>query len=136
MPRPIWKPSKSTCRRAVVLSAITLLSGRAAQAGAVPRGPTSAEVLASATASDWRRLDDARTLYLELPAGRVILELAPAFAPEHVENIQTLARERYFDGLAILRAQDNYVVQWGDPAASDRWTFRRHEGAWYYAARE
>jgi peptidylprolyl isomerase len=45
----------------------------------------------------------------------VIIELAPAFAPEHVANIRTLARQKYFDGLAIVRAQDNYVAQWGDP---------------------
>jgi peptidylprolyl isomerase len=32
-----------------------------------------------------------------------------------VSNIKTLVRERYFDGLAIVRAQDNYVAQWGDP---------------------
>ena len=28
-------------------------------------------------------------------------------------------RERYFDGLAVIRAQDNYVVQWGDPDGED-----------------
>ena len=32
-----------------------------------------------------------------------------------VANIRALVRENYFDGLAIIRAQDNYVVQWGDP---------------------
>jgi len=56
-------------------------------------------------------------LYLELAAGRVVIELAPDFAPRHVDNVKTLAREKYFDGLAIIRAQDNYVVQWGDPNA-------------------
>ncbi|HEX4618101.1 MAG TPA: peptidylprolyl isomerase, partial [Steroidobacteraceae bacterium] len=54
------------------------------------------------------------TLYLEIAAGRVIIETAPVFAPHHVANVTALARERYFDGLAIMRAQDNYVVQWGD----------------------
>lgn len=63
----------------------------------------------------WRRLDPERTLVMELPGGRVVLELAPDFAPEHVANIRTLVGERYFDGLAVIRAQDNYVVQWGDP---------------------
>jgi peptidylprolyl isomerase len=33
----------------------------------------------------------------------------------HVKNIETLVRAKYFDGLSILRVQDNYVVQWGDP---------------------
>nr|WP_242108598.1 peptidylprolyl isomerase [Luteimonas aquatica] len=74
------------------------------------------ELLDASQASDWRTLDPARTLYLDLDAGRVIIELAPDFAPEHVANIRTLAREGYWDGLSILRSQDNYVVQWGDPA--------------------
>jgi peptidylprolyl isomerase len=76
---------------------------------------TMTEVLAASTPSDWRALDPERTLYLELSSGRVVIELAPQFAPRHVENIQTLVRERYFDGLAINRSQDNFVVQWGDP---------------------
>jgi peptidylprolyl isomerase len=45
----------------------------------------------------------------------VVIELAPAFAPLHVANLRQLARGRYFDGLAIVRSQDNFVVQWGDP---------------------
>jgi len=84
------------------------------------RAPTSAEVLAATTAADWRALDPENTLYLELAGGRVVLELAPAFAPNHVANIKALARERYFDGLAIIRSQDNYVVQWGDPEEDEK----------------
>src|SRR5581483_1090768 len=78
-----------------------------------------AEVLAATTPSDWRTPDPDNTLYLELATGRVVIELAPAFAPNHVANIKTLVREKYFDGLAIVRAQDNYVVQWADPAEDD-----------------
>lgn len=69
---------------------------------------------AQADSAAWRPLDPERTLHLELPAGRVMIELAPEFAPEHVANVRTLVRERYFDGLAMIRAQDGYVVQWGD----------------------
>jgi len=76
---------------------------------------TMAEVLAAAAPSDWRTPEPENVLYLDLDAGRVVLELAPRFAPEHVANIRQLVRQGYFDGLAILRAQDNYVVQWGDP---------------------
>lgn len=94
-----------------------------AQAAAQPaaKGPpqTMAEVLAASSASDWRQPDPARTLYLELASGRVIIELAPSFAPQHAANIVALAREHYYDGLAILRSQDNFVVQWGDPNAED-----------------
>ena len=86
----------------------------AAQGAPAPT-PTSAEVLAATRADDWRPLDPENTLYLELATGRVVIELAPAFAPRHVANVKALAREGYFDGLAIMRSQDNYVVQWGDP---------------------
>jgi peptidylprolyl isomerase len=98
-----------------VLTALLSLSLLAAS----PKGLTAAEVLEQSTPADWRRLDPNDTLYLDLPKGRVVIELAPAFAPEHVGNIRTLAGSGYFDGLTVLRAQDNYVVQWGDASASD-----------------
>jgi peptidylprolyl isomerase len=72
------------------------------------------QVLAAAKPADWRTPDPENTLYVELPAGRVVIELAPQFAPRHVANIRTLVREHFFDGLPIVRVQDNYVVQWGD----------------------
>jgi peptidylprolyl isomerase len=77
--------------------------------------PTMAEVLSNSAPADWRALDPENTLYLELASGRVVIELAPAFAPNHVANVKALAREHYYDGLAIVRVQDNYVVQWADP---------------------
>jgi len=76
-----------------------------------------ADVLASSKSSDWRSLDPENTLYMDLASGRVVMELAPAFAPQHVANVKALAREKYYDGLAIVRVQDNYVVQWADPDA-------------------
>src|SRR5262249_57760935 len=81
------------------------------------KAPTTAEVLASSKPSDWRPLDPDNTIYLELSQGRVVIELARDFAPLHVANVKALAREHYFDGLAIVRCQDNYVVQWADPDA-------------------
>jgi peptidylprolyl isomerase len=85
-----------------------------AAAADAPQPRTMSEVLAASKPSDWRELDPQRTMYLELAAGRVVIELAPQFAPSHVANVIALVREGYFDGLAIMRAQDNYVVQWGD----------------------
>ena len=75
---------------------------------------TTAQVMESAQAADWRRPDPANTLYLELPAGRVVIELAPRFAPAHVANIKALVKEKFFDGLPVARVQDNFVAQWGD----------------------
>lgn len=87
-------------------------AGQADKPAEIPR--TIAEVLAASTPADWRPIDPASTLYLELPQGRVIIELAPQFAPRYVRNVEALAREGYYDGLAIIRVQDNYVVQLGD----------------------
>ncbi len=74
---------------------------------------------APAASSDWRQPDPANLLYMHLPGGEVILELAPGFAPKNIANIKTLTREKYFDGLAVIRSQDNYVVQWADPAEDE-----------------
>jgi peptidylprolyl isomerase len=87
-----------------------------AQGALAASTPTMTELLAASTPADWRPVDPQNTLYLELAAGRVIIELAPRFAPLHVANIKTLARAHYYDGLAIERVQDNYVAQWGDPS--------------------
>ncbi|MCI1710270.1 MAG: peptidylprolyl isomerase [Chiayiivirga sp.] len=99
-----------------------LLAAGVAQAQPAPsadRPPTTADVIAGSKASDWRRPAPEDTLYLDLPGGRVVIELASAFAPAHTDNLRALAREHYWDGLAILRSQDNYVVQWGDPNAGE-----------------
>lgn len=100
---------------------VAVLIGISMMANAAELAPkkaaTMAEVLAASKPDDWRALDPENTIYLELTNGRVVIELAPVFAPNHVANIKALVREHYFDGLAFLRCQDNYVVQWGDPDA-------------------
>lgn len=75
---------------------------------------TVADLLAEASTADWRVPNPDDILYLELASGRVVIELATGVAPQHAANIKLLARAHYFDGLAIIRAQDNYVVQWDD----------------------
>lgn len=90
-----------------------------ATAPTTPAAPSSADILARSKPSDWRPIDPEHTLTLELASGRVVMELDPAFAPEHAANIEKLVREKYFDGLAVVRSHDNYVVQWGDPDGDD-----------------
>jgi len=104
---------------AVVLACLCAGAVSAAD-GAAKKPPTMADVIKESRPSDWHALDPANTLYLDLASGRVVIELAPEFAPNHVANIKALVKEGYFDGLAILRVQDNYVVQWGDPYADAR----------------
>jgi len=80
---------------------------------------TTQDILDASAPSDWRTLDPENTLYLELPQGRVVMELSADFAPEHVANIRTLAREGYWDGQSLYRVQDNYVVQFGAHPEAD-----------------
>lgn len=86
-----------------------------ASAPAEDQGPVRAmgEILEQSPAGDWRAVDPENTLYMDLPAGLVIIELAPEYAPSHAANIRALSRAHYFDGAAIVRSQENYVVQWG-----------------------
>jgi cyclophilin family peptidyl-prolyl cis-trans isomerase len=101
-----------TLRAAAIAIALALIvSGNIAA-----KPVTVNDLLAGSPAQDWRAPDPENTLYMQLPRGRVVIELAPRVAPQHVANIKSLARAHYFDGLAIVRVQDNYVVQWNDPA--------------------
>lgn len=76
---------------------------------------TPAQVLAASTPADWRTPAPDQTLLMELTGGRkVVIELATPFVPRHANRIATLTRAHWYDGLAIVRVQDNYVTQWGD----------------------
>jgi peptidylprolyl isomerase len=90
-----------------------------AAAGSAPTVRTTADIVREAPASAWRRPDPNDVLAMTLPSGIVWIELAPKFAPLHADNLRTLVAQHYFDGLAVLRVQDNFVAQWGDPAADD-----------------
>jgi len=103
-------------RRASLASVCLAAAGAAFAIGPSDREkpPTTTQVMESAKPEDWRRPDPANTLYMELSGGRVIIELAPRFAPQHVTNIKQLVAEKFFDGLGVVRVQDNFVAQWGD----------------------
>lgn len=101
-------------RLLVCLLALGGLGNAAAEEAPPP--PSASSVLAASTDADWRTPAPDNLLVMQLDTGRVVMELAPEFAPLHAANIRLLAHEHYFDGLVILRSQDNYVVQWGDPS--------------------
>jgi prolyl oligopeptidase len=82
--------------------------------------PTQGEIIQQSQPSDWRALDADNTVVMEIQGQTVVMELAPRFAPQHVANIKTLAREGYYTGSAVVRVQDNYVTQWADPADDDK----------------
>lgn len=65
--------------------------------------------------ADWKTIPNDELLVMTLAGERrVIIRLAPRYAPIHVGNIRKLARAHWWDGLAVYRLQDNYVAQWGD----------------------
>ncbi|QNP45703.1 peptidylprolyl isomerase [Sphingomonas sediminicola] len=73
------------------------------------------EIVAEAPASAWRDINPDNLVVMDLRNGaRVVIQLAPEFAPVHVANIRALAKGNWWSGAAIYRVQDNYVVQWGN----------------------
>ena len=127
--------SASLLRRAAVASFVVAAVAARAQASApagaasAPKVRTAADIVREAPDSAWRRPDPNDVLAMTLPSGIVWIELAPRFAPLHADNIRKLVAQHYFDGLAVLRVQDNFVAQWGDPAADDDATKGRPLGA-------
>jgi peptidylprolyl isomerase len=123
VPNRIHRPRQPIAMAAPQLAAALLAVSLAASAQtpsadtkpASMQARTMQEILEASKAADWRNLDPMRTLYMDLDAGRVVIELAPEFAPAHVANIRALAKSGYWNGLSINRSQDNFVVQWGDP---------------------
>jgi peptidylprolyl isomerase len=93
-----------------------LLAAAALLAGAAPPKKllTPNDIVAGAPASAWKTIPADDLLVMDLKSGgRVVIQLAPRFAPVHVANIKALARGNYWDGATIYRVQDNYVAQWG-----------------------
>ncbi|GBF57187.1 hypothetical protein PbB2_00848 [Candidatus Phycosocius bacilliformis] len=93
---------------------------------------TTGELITAAPADAWQQIEQSQLLYLEFdpPAGsgtgpaRVIIQLAPDFAPNHVAALKELVAKDFFNGKSIVRSQDNYVVQWGDGPAATQAGFR------------
>ena len=100
-------------RLLLALLPLPLLAAAQAPSPAKPRTPS--EITAAAPKSDWRQIAAEDLLVIELGGGRkVVMQLAPGFAPVHVANIRGLAKAGWWDGAKIYRVQDNYVVQWGN----------------------
>lgn len=95
--------------RSALLALVALLA-----AAPPPAVKSPGEIVAAAPASAWRAVKPDDLVLMDLAnGGHVAIELAPAFAPAHVANIRALVRGHWFDDNAIVRVQDNYVVQWG-----------------------
>jgi peptidylprolyl isomerase len=123
----------SAAHLAVLLAAAASLSACATGAGKPPPQPAANarysfwrpapvqgapdpnKVVESAPAEAWRPVDPSNLLVVELKeGGRIVIELAPDFAPVHIANVRAFAKAHWWDGAAIYRVQDNYVSQWGN----------------------
>ena len=107
------------------MRSLLLVTAAALLVGAAPpkKKLTPNEIVAAAPASAWRAIpaDDLLILDIAGNRGRVVIQLAPAFAPVHAANIKALARAGYWNGATIYRVQENYVVQWGNNESEKPW---------------
>lgn len=93
-------------------------------AGAAPAKKllTPNDIVAGAPRSAWRTIDPHDLIVIDLQrGGRVVIQLAPDFAPVHVGNIKALAAANYWAGATVYRVQDDYVVQWGHNDSNKPW---------------
>lgn len=95
------------------MSVVALLS--LAAAPSPPKYLTPPGVIAESKPGEWQAIPADDLMVIDLKDGqRIVVQLAPLFAPIHVANIRALARSGYWQGAAIYRVQDNYVAQWGN----------------------
>jgi peptidylprolyl isomerase len=63
-------------------------------------------------------MDKENTLYIDLKDGRVVIEMLPNLAPNHVKQIKKLAREGKYDGVPFHRVIEGFMAQTGDPTGT------------------
>jgi cyclophilin family peptidyl-prolyl cis-trans isomerase len=63
-------------------------------------------------------MDKENTLYIDLKDGRVVIEMRPDLAPNHVKQIKKLAREGKYDGVVFHRVIEGFMAQTGDPTGT------------------
>jgi peptidylprolyl isomerase len=77
--------------------------------------PEPSVTVQGAPAEAWRAVAPENLLVIDLKeGGRVVIELAPDFAPVHVANVRAFAKGGWWNDAAVYRVQDNYVAQWGN----------------------
>lgn len=124
-------------RKTMLLAAALLSAGGSAllaQASAhqasgqtKPSPLAPSEIVANAPKADWVAIPQSDLMVMDLAPDargkprRVVIQLMPPpFSQGWIGNIRKLAAAHWWDGMAVNRVQDNYVVQWGDPNADDQ----------------
>ncbi|HYD45006.1 MAG TPA: peptidylprolyl isomerase [Phenylobacterium sp.] len=88
-----------------------LIAGALAVALAGPAASQSARP----AASDWRTPDPQNVLVIDTNKGRVVVEMIPEAAPNHVARLRELTRAGLYDGRKFFRVIDQFMAQTGDP---------------------
>jgi peptidylprolyl isomerase len=70
------------------------------------------------TANNSEAQDLENQLYIDLKDGRIIIDLLPNVAPQHVNRIKELAREGFYDGIVFHRVIEGFMAQTGDPTGT------------------
>ena len=106
------KSSPLTLLAACALAS-SVLAGQAWAAAKPPAGPLP--LLGETTAADWKPIPPDRLMVIDTNKGRVVVELAPDLAPEHVERVVALTKRGFYNGLKFFRVIDDFMDQTGDP---------------------
>ncbi|WP_297510235.1 peptidylprolyl isomerase [uncultured Caulobacter sp.] len=75
----------------------------------------AATTASAQTVSDWRTPDPNNVIVVETNKGRIIAELYPQAAPNHVERVRSLVKSGFYDGLTFFRVIGDFMAQTGDP---------------------
>ena len=75
-------------------------------------------LLMTASAAGAAAQDPENTLYMDLESGRVVIQMRPDLAPEHVARVKELAREGFYDGIVFHRVIEGFMAQTGDPTGT------------------
>lgn len=57
-------------------------------------------------------------LYLDLKDGRVVIQMLPELAPNHVKRIKELVKQKFYDGIVWHRVMEGFMAQSGDPTGT------------------
>ncbi len=110
-----------------VAKTVTDAAKPAETAPATPGVPAAAPADATAVPATEEKKDESQptaenplenTLYLELKDGRVVIQLMPEVAPNHVKRIKELVRQGFYDGVPFHRVIDGFMAQTGDPTGT------------------
>ncbi len=101
-----------------VLAALLILAGGSAPVWAAQKpapGAPAPQAITAPTAADWRTPDPQDILVIDTNKGRILVELAPLAAPNHVARLRELTRKGLYDGRSFFRVIDAFMAQTGDP---------------------